>query len=68
MKSEESKLMDILNRASPLGNLDTNPKELHNPKSTPKKPTRNGGDVKNKLKLDVVLYKNEAWQDIDIMF
>jgi hypothetical protein len=34
--------MDVLDRTLPLGNLSTNPKELHTPKSTLKKPK---GDV-----------------------
>jgi hypothetical protein len=53
--------MNILNRASPSGNLGTNPKELHTSKSTPRKLEGDGGDRKNELKLDRVLYKNKAW-------
>jgi hypothetical protein len=53
--------MDVLDRASPSRNLRTNPKELHTPESTPKKPKGDGGDMKKKLKLDRVLYNNEAW-------
>ncbi len=53
--------MDVLDRTSPSRNLGTNPKELHTPKSTPKKPKGDGGDMKKKLKLDRVLYDNEAW-------
>jgi hypothetical protein len=48
--------------------LDTNPKELHTPKSTPKKPIGNGGDKKKKLKLDMVLCKNKAWQEANAVF
>jgi hypothetical protein len=35
-------------------------KRVTYPKSTPKKPKRDGGDM-NKLKLDKVLCKNKAW-------
>ncbi len=60
--------MDISNRALPLGNLGTNPKELHTPKSTPKNLKGDNGDRKNKLELDKVLCKNEAWQEANVMF
>ncbi len=60
LKNEELKLMDVSNRTSPLGNLDTNPEELHTPKSTPKTPKGDGADMKKKLEFDRVLYKNEA--------
>jgi hypothetical protein len=46
LKSEESKQTNILNRISPLRNLGTNPKELHAPTLTPKKPKGDGGDMK----------------------
>ncbi len=49
---EESKPMDVLDKTLPSRNLGTNPKELHTPKSTPKKTKRDGGDM--------VFYKNEA--------
>jgi hypothetical protein len=60
LKSEESKLMNISNITLPLGNMGTNPKELHTPKSTPKKLKGDGEDKKKKLKFDRVLCKNEA--------
>jgi hypothetical protein len=44
--------MDVLDKTLPSRNLGTNPKELHTPKSTPKKTKRDGGDM--------VFYKNEA--------
>jgi hypothetical protein len=68
LKNEKSKPMDISDRALPSRNLDTNLEELHTPKSTPKKPKRDGGDKKKKLKLDKVLYKNKVWQEADIVF
>jgi hypothetical protein len=52
--------MDVSDRALPSRNLDTNPKELHTPKSTPKKPRGDGGDKKKKLELERVLCDNEA--------
>jgi hypothetical protein len=57
-----------LNKTLPLGNLGINPKELHTPKSTPKKPEGDGGDMKKKLELDKVLYENKAWQEANIVF
>jgi hypothetical protein len=60
--------MNILDRASPSGNLGTNPKELHTPKSTLKKLEGDDGDMKKKLKLDRVLCKNKVWQEANIMF
>jgi hypothetical protein len=45
----------------PSRNLDTNPKELYAPKSTPKKLEGDGGDKKKKLDLEMVLYENKAW-------
>jgi hypothetical protein len=60
--------MDISDKALPLRNSSINPKELHTPKSIPKKQTGDGGDKKKKLELDMVLCKNEAWQKVDIMF
>jgi hypothetical protein len=68
LKNEKLKPMDVLDRALPLGNLDINPKELHTPKSTPKNPKGDGGDMKKKLKLNLVFCENEAWQNDDIMF
>ncbi len=68
LKTEESKPMNILDRASPSGNLGTNPKELHTPKSTLKKLEGDDGDMKKKLKLDRVLCKNKVWQEANIMF
>jgi hypothetical protein len=59
LKSEELKPTGVSNRASPSGNLGTN-LELHTPKSIPKKPKGDGGDMKKKLELDKVIYKNEA--------
>jgi hypothetical protein len=47
--------MNISNKASPLRNLSTNLEELHTPTLTPKKPKRDGGDKKKKLKFDRVL-------------
>jgi hypothetical protein len=61
LKNEKSKPMNISDRASPLRNLGTNPKELHTPKSTPRKPEGDGGDMKKKLELDKVLCENKAW-------
>jgi hypothetical protein len=61
LKNEELKSTDVLDKAKPSRNLGTNPKELHTPKLTPKKPKRDNGDMKKKLELDRVLYKNEAW-------
>jgi hypothetical protein len=52
--------MNVLDKTSPSGNLDTNLEKLHTPKSTPKKPKRNGGDRKKKLELDKVLCKNKV--------
>jgi hypothetical protein len=60
--------MDVSNRTLPSRNLGTNPKELHTLKSTPKKLEGDNGDMKKKLKLDKVLYENEARQKVDIMF
>ncbi len=60
--------MNVLDRALPLGNLGTNPKELHTPTSTPKKLEGNGGDKKKKLKFDRGFYDNEAWREVDIVF
>jgi hypothetical protein len=60
LKSEELKQMDILDRASPLKNMGTNPEELHTPTSTPKKTKGDGGDKKKKLELDKVLCENKA--------
>jgi len=62
------KATDVSNKALPSGNLGTNLKELHTPKSTPKKLKGNGGDKKKKIKLDKVLCENEAWREADIMF
>jgi hypothetical protein len=50
--------MDVSDRALPSRNLGTNPKELHTPKSIPKKPRGNGGYRKKKLELDIVLCEN----------
>jgi hypothetical protein len=60
LKSEELKSTYVSNRALPLGNLGTNPKELHTPKSTPKKLEGDGGDKKKKSELNRVFCKNEA--------
>ncbi len=60
--------MDVLDKTSPSRNLDTNPKELHTPTSTPKKPKGDGGDKKKKLEFDRGFYNNEAWQEVDIVF
>jgi hypothetical protein len=59
---------NVLDRASPSRNLGTNLKELHTLKSTPKKPKRDNGDKKKKLKLDRVFYENKAWQKANIVF
>ncbi len=66
LKNEELKQMDVLDRASPSGNLGT--KKLHTPTSPPKKPKGDGGDKKNKLEFDRGFYKNEAWWKVDIVF
>ncbi len=47
-------------KASPSRNQGTNPKELHTPTSTPKKPKGDDGDRKKKLKLDKVFYEKKA--------
>jgi hypothetical protein len=60
--------MNVLDRASPSRNLGTNPKELHTPKSSPKKLEGDDGDMKKKLELDRVLYENKVWQEADTMF
>ncbi len=60
--------MDVLDRASPSGNLGTNPKELHTPKSTTKKFKKGNGDKKKKLKLNKVLCKNKAYLEADTVF
>jgi hypothetical protein len=60
--------MDVSDKTSPSRNLGTNPKELHTPKSAPKKPKGDGGDRKKKLELDKVLCDNEAWRKVDIVF
>jgi hypothetical protein len=52
LKSEEFKPTNVSNGTLPLGNLGTNPKELHTPKSTYKKLKGNGGDKKKILELD----------------
>jgi hypothetical protein len=49
-------------KASPLGNRGTNPKELHTLILIPKKPKGDGGDRKKKLELDKVFYENKAWR------
>jgi hypothetical protein len=59
---------NVSDKASPSKNLDTNPKELHTPKSTPKKPRGDGGDRKEKLELNRVFCKNKVWRKVDIMF
>ncbi len=61
LNSEKSKQKNISNRALPPRNLGTNPKELHTPTSTPKKPVGNSGDRKMKLKIDRVFYEKKAW-------
>jgi len=60
--------MDVLDRASPSGNLGTNLEELHTPKSISKKPEGDGGDRKKKFEFDRVLCENEAWQEVNIVF
>jgi hypothetical protein len=59
-KNEKSEPTNILDKASPSRNLGTNPKELHTPKSTPKKLEGDDGDRKKKLKLDKLLCDNKA--------
>jgi len=66
LKSEESKPTEVLDKVLPSRNMGTIPKELYTPKSTPKKPERDG-DKKKKLELDRVLGK-EAWQEANIVF
>jgi hypothetical protein len=61
LKNGELKPIDVLDRASPLGNVGTNLEELHTPKSTPKNPKGDDGDIKKKLEFNKVLCKNEAW-------
>jgi hypothetical protein len=68
LKNEESKQTKVLNRTSPLRNLGTNKEELHTPTSIAKKPEGDGGDMKKKIEGDKVLYNNEAWRKVDIMF
>jgi hypothetical protein len=53
--------MNISNKTSPSRNLGTNPRELHTPKSTTKKPKGDSGDRKKKLELDMVFCENKAW-------
>jgi hypothetical protein len=65
---EKSKPMNILDRASPSRNLGINPKELHTPKSTPKKLEGDDGDMKKKLELDRVFCETKVWQEADTMF
>ncbi len=60
LKSEESKSMDVLDRASPSGNLGTNLEELHTLKSISKKPKGDGGNRKKKFEFDKVLCENKA--------
>jgi len=60
--------MDVLDRALPSGNLGTNLKELHTPKSISKKPKGNGGNRKKKFEFDRVLCENKAWQEANIVF
>jgi len=48
--------------------LGTKTKELHTPTSTPKKKKRRQWGQEEELKLDRVLYKNKAWQKVDIVF
>jgi hypothetical protein len=43
LKNEESKPMNVLDRASPSRILGTNPKKLHTPKLTPEKLEGNNG-------------------------
>jgi len=60
MKNEESKHIDVLDRASPSRYMSINLEKLHTPKSIPKKLEGDGGDKKKKLELDKVFYENEA--------
>jgi hypothetical protein len=48
--------------------LGINPKELHTPKSTPKKTKRRRWGHEEELELDRVLCENEAWQKANIVF
>ncbi len=68
MKNEELKPMDVSDRTLPSWNLDTNPKELHAPKPTPKKPEGDNGDKKKKLELDNVLCETKALWKVNIVF
>jgi hypothetical protein len=52
--------MDVLDRASPSGNLGTNLEELHTLKSISKKPKGDGGNRKKKFEFDKVLCENKA--------
>jgi hypothetical protein len=52
----------------PLRNLGTNIEELHTPTSIPKKLEGDGGDRMKKIEGDKVLYNNEAWREVDIVF
>jgi hypothetical protein len=45
-----------------------NQEELHTPTSTPKKLEGDNGDKKKKIKLNNVLFENEAWQEANTMF
>jgi len=67
-KSEESKQTKVSNRTSPLRNLGTNKEELHTSTSIPKKLEGDGGDMNKKIEGDKVLYNNEAWREVDIVF
>jgi hypothetical protein len=57
----KNKIDRCLDKTSPSRNQGTNPKELHTPTSTPKKPEGDNGDRKKKLELDKVFYENKAW-------
>jgi len=70
-QSEEWKIKTngCLDKVSPLGNWGTNPKVLHTPTSTPKKPKGDDGErEKKKKKLDKVFYEKKAWQKANIEF
>jgi hypothetical protein len=56
-KSKDTRALDV---ALPLANLRTHRKDLHTLTSIPKKPKGDSGDMKQKLKLDKVFYKNIA--------
>ncbi len=64
-KSKDTRALDV---TLPSTNLGTHRKDLRTLTSTPKKPKRNNGDMKQKLKLDKVFYKNIAYTTTHLEF